>query len=380
MVYCLNVTKMTRVVVGLSGGIDSAVALFLLQKAGYSCIGVQMRYWAEQPSACEVGTNRFTRTMFNKCCSDESMLISRRVCAHLDVPFYAHDVQETFYDNIVAPYIADYNEGITPNPCTHCNKTIKFGALMDFADSVGADYVATGHYARLLEREGQPVIAEAVDPTKDQSYFLYALTPQQRRRILLPLGGMLKTEVRAIAEREGLTMFKKSYKESQGLCFFPEKTPDAFLDRHARDGLRTPGPMVDREGRVLGTHKGLAHYTVGQRRGIDLGGLPEPYFVLERRLEENTVVIGPKEYLYTSDATLDRLSLDTPLTEPRRVLARIRYRMDKTPALLAPDQDGRARLHFLTPVFAITPGQIAVLYDEDRVLGGARIRTPYLAP
>ncbi|PIV90154.1 tRNA 2-thiouridine(34) synthase MnmA [Candidatus Gracilibacteria bacterium CG17_big_fil_post_rev_8_21_14_2_50_48_13] len=371
---------MERVVVGLSGGIDSAVALFLLQKAGYSCVGVQMRYWAEQPEVCDIGTNRFTKAMFNKCCSDESMLISRRVCAFLGVPFYAHDVQETFYENIVDPYLKDYNEGLTPNPCTHCNKTIKFGALMDFADSIGASYVATGHYARLVEREGIKHIAEAKDPSKDQSYFLYALSNQQRARILLPLGEMQKTQVKQLAEEVGLSMFKKSYKESQGLCFFPERTPDAFLERHASPAMRTSGPMIDQKGRVLGTHKGLAHYTVGQRRGIDLGGLPEPYFVIERKIEENTVVIGPKQYLYTTEATLDKVTLTSKETTPKKVQVRIRYRMEKAPALLDPQEDGHATLRFLSPVFAITPGQIAVLYDENTVIGGARIRSTHITP
>lgn len=361
------------IVVGLSGGIDSAVALYLLHKAGHRCIGVQMRYWAEEVETCSTA-NRFGRTMHNKCCSDESMLISREICDFLGVPFYAHDVQEDFYDNIVAPYIKQYNEGLTPNPCTNCNRTIKFGALMDFARSLGATHVATGHYAQITQKkDGTYALAEARDETKDQSYFLYALTQEQLQHILLPLGGMTKTAVREIAEKAGLTMFKKTYKESQGLCFFPERTPDAFLERHSNTAMRTPGPMITPEGKTIGQHKGLAYYTVGQRRGIDLGGLPEPYFVLERKIAENTVVVGPKQYLYTKDATLDRLTTPADVTAPRKVEARIRYRMQRSPAILVPDGTGGATLHFQDPVFAITPGQIAVLYEGDSVLGGGRI-------
>lgn len=371
------------VVVGLSGGIDSSVSLHLLHKAGYRCIGVQMRYWAEQPETCTINDaepNRFGRVMHNKCCSDESMLISRQICAYMDVPFYALDTQDTFYENIVTPYIEQYNEGLTPNPCTHCNKTIKFGALMDFAKELGADFVATGHYARLVRTpEGQVHVAEARDEGKDQSYFLYALSQEQLSHMILPLGDLTKQHVREIAEQAGLTMFKKSaYKESQGLCFFPERAPDAFLKRHGADAMLTPGPMLDVEGKEIGTHKGLAHYTVGQRKGIDLGGLPEPYFVIERRIAENTVVVGPKAYLYTTDATVDRLVFTDKgeHTAPLRVEARIRYRMARSSALLTPDGKGGGVLRFQDPVFAITPGQVAVLYDGQRVLGGARIISP----
>lgn len=365
-----------RVVVGLSGGIDSAVTLYLLKKAGYDCVGVQMRYWAEQVCSLPEENNRYTRLMHNKCCSDESMLISRQICDFLQVPFYAHDVQETFYENIVNPYIEQYNEGLTPNPCTHCNKTIKFGALMDFADSIGAAYVATGHYARISRIGDSWHIAEAVDDNKDQSYFLYALSQKQLSRMLLPLGDIPKPAVRHLAESAGLTMFKKTYKESQGLCFFPERAPNAFLDRHSSEVMRTPGPLLDHTGAQIGMHRGLAYYTVGQRKGIDIGGLPEPYFVIERRVGENTVVVGPKAYLYTTDARIDRLSLTAQnLPEGREVTveARIRYRMPRSRARLTADGKGGGTLRFQEPVFAITPGQIAVLYDGPHVLGGARI-------
>lgn len=371
-------SKKPKVVVGLSGGIDSAVALYLLHKAGYSCIGVQMRYWAESADTCDLpkdaAANKYNRVMHNKCCSDESMLISRQVCDFLGVPFYAHDVQDPFYENIVAPYISQYNEGFTPNPCTNCNKTIKFGALMDFAMSIGASHIATGHYAKITQNEeGRRHIAESTDSTKDQSYFLYALSEEQLERIILPLGEMTKVTVREIAKEVGLDMFKKTYKESQGLCFFSEKTPDAFLSRYSDKEMRTPGDLLDHTGKRIGEHKGLAYYTVGQRRGIDMGGLPEPYFVIERRIAENIVVVGPKTHLYTTEAFLDRLTLTENTLKPILLEARIRYRMPRTTARLLPDGKGGGILRFKEPVFAITPGQIAVLYDGDRVIGGARI-------
>lgn len=336
-----------------------------------------MRYWAEQVDMCEMPdetSNKYNRVMHNKCCSDESMLISRQICDFLDVPFYAHDVQEPFYENIVAPYISQYNEGFTPNPCTTCNKTIKFGALMDFAHSIGATHIATGHYARIeTSEQGRLYIAEAKDQAKDQSYFLYALSEEQLAQMILPLGDLTKDTVRQIAKDAGLDMFKKTYKESQGLCFFSERSPDAFLSRYSQEDMRTPGPLLDHTGKRIGTHKGLAYYTVGQRKGIDLGGLSEPYFVIERRIAENTVVVGPKTYLYTTEAFLDRLTMTEEDAQPRLLEARIRYRMPRSVATLAPDGKGGGILRFKEPVFAITPGQIAVLYDGERVVGGARI-------
>ncbi len=402
-----------RIVVGMSGGLDSSATALILKQAGHDIIGVQMKYWAE--GTCQVPlsipmnktaeragnlknselegqiANNKRKVVYNKCCSDESMLLTREVCDFLDIPFYALNIEERFRQSIVDPYLDAFEKGWIPNPCTWCNREIKFGALLEFAESIGATHIATGHYARLVSGEQGTELHEAMDSKKDQSYFLYELTPYQLDRMVLPLGTRLKDEVRALAEEGGLTAYKKTYKESQGLCFFSERTPEAFLERHGTDTLKTPGKLLTRENKEVGIHKGLLYYTIGQRRGLDIGGLSEPYFVLALDYENNTVIVGPKEHLYQQHAKIrieNLLISREELASLSGLSGRIRYGSTKIPCRLTVEGLGLgsqglgredqgaaplATVQFSQPVYAVTPGQALVLYKDTRVIGGGTV-------
>ena len=367
----------------MSGGIDSSMAAVLLQKAGYQCIGVQMIYWTEDlpcsitpivalddaPQPQKVG-NRFRKIVENKCCSDESLMLSRSICKFLGIPFYTYNVKAPFKEKIVDFYLQGIEQGSTPNPCIQCNKYIKFGELLDFAKSIGADAIATGHYSKVLYNQNTALfeLHEAKDKHKDQSYFLSGLDQEQLSKIILPLGTLEKTQVRAMAEEVGLTAYKKSYKESQGLCFYAEKTPHAFLERHLPQNILQEGSIVDIYGNILGTHKGCIYYTVGQRKGLDIGGLPEAYFVIRINHAKREVVIGPKEYLYQKKLILQDVHF-IGVEEYGMMSAKIRYRMPASPCILSKDEQGRHILQFSEGVYAITPGQVAVLQDEERIIG-----------
>ncbi len=368
-----------RIVVGMSGGIDSSVAALLLKKQGYDIVGVQMEYWAEDTSCSTAPDDALPKGGYkhvtNKCCSEESMLITRSICEFLDIPFYPLPIQDTFKEQIVEYYLEGTSQGVTPNPCTQCNKTIKFGALLDFATSLGIDTIATGHYARITQSKetGYYELHEARDLNKDQSYFLYKLSQQQLGSTILPLGGFTKDQVRAMAEEAGLTAYKKDYKESQGLCFFSEKTPDGFLDRHASPEVVTKGNIcLQGTDNILGQHHGLAHYTIGQRKGLDLGGLQDPYFVTSKDYATNTLYAGPKELLYTTTAALSQVTFDSSITKISPLTGRIRYKMPLTPVHLSAEGAGYTA-HFSTPIYAIAPGQDAVFYSGTQVVGGGVI-------
>ena len=385
-------TAKPKVVVGMSGGIDSSVTAYLLQKAGYDCIGVQMQYWAEE--ACALPLHKLSVDMENpfekevdtyirpsarkiaenKCCSDESMLITREICDYLKIPFYSLNVKEVFKEKIVDYFLDMSSQGITPNPCTECNKYIKFGELLAFAEKVGADYVATGHYAKIIKNEqGEYDLYEARDKNKDQSYFLYALSPYQRSKMLLPLGDLLKPEVREIAEKAGLSVYKKTYKESQGLCFYAEKTPEAFLERHLDETLKHSGPIKTIEGKTVGIHRGLVHYTVGQRKGLDIGGLSEPHFVIRKDHDHNTLYIGPKANLYQKHAQIRNSTISPGKYPSSGLTGKIRYRMQAAPCTITVGQEGSAAVSFEEGVFAITPGQVAIIQEGEKVIGGGII-------
>jgi len=379
------------IVVGMSGGIDSSVAALLLKREGFDVIGVQMEYWSEQDCdeavlflpnqqlgekvSITTGTkNKRRKKADNKCCSRESMVITRNICSHLQIPFYELPIKERFFQNVVSPYLEGYEAGDIPNPCTGCNRTIKFGALLDFATAIGADFVATGHYGRLDtdKTTGKTCLYTPVDTMKDQTYFLHTLTQEQLQKVKLPLGALTKQEVRYIAEQEGLTAYKKNYKESQGLCFFEEKTPEGFLERHGSEELKTPGPMVNHRGEIVGTHRGLIYYTIGQRKGLGVGGLSTPYFVLAIDRVKNRIVVGPKELLMNREVELRNMHFQGGEEELGSFQAKVRYRMKNTPCRLSKDEKSFT-LTFEEPVFAITPGQAAVIYDGDRVVGGGII-------
>ncbi|RTI02972.1 tRNA 2-thiouridine(34) synthase MnmA [Thermus scotoductus] len=349
-----------KVLVAMSGGVDSSVSAYLLKEAGYEVVGAMMRFWPEEPPRPTLDIPPKGRA-WESCCTPEAAYEARRVAEILDIPFYLLDYRETFEEEIIKPFLEDYARGRTPNPCARCNTFVKFGALLKQAQRLGLDYVATGHYVR---REGEALL-RGIDPLKDQSYFLWGTPKEALPHLLFPVGGMTKAEVRALAERAGLPTARKP--ESQNLCFVA-----GDLKEFLRERLKVrPGPLVDAlTGEVVGEHQGASLYTIGQRKGL---GLFKPH--LERYVVgvdplANVVYVGPREATLWLGLEGEEANLLAEL--PEEVEVQVRYR---TPPVKARVESlNPLRLRFATPVFAVTPGQSAVFYQGERLLGGTVIR------
>jgi len=353
---------MTRVVVAMSGGVDSSVAAALLKQQGHEVIGVMLRLWSEPGKE---GSNR--------CCTPDAMAIARRVAAQLEIPFYAIDARQVFYDEVVSYFLTGYSQGITPNPCLACNRFIRWEFLMEHARALGAEYLATGHYARLVpEPDSRKVqLLRAVDRSKDQSYVLHVLNQEQLVHTLLPVGGIKKEHVRTLASQFGLP--SASRPDSQDLCFLAGEDYREFIQRHAPQSLQ-PGPIVDTTGRPLGTHIGLAAYTIGQRKGLGLSSA-EPLYVLDKQVALNTLVVGPQDLLGSRGLLAGQvkwISGSSP-ADQFRAEVKIRYTASEAPASVTVLGDEKIRIVFDQPQRIITPGQAAVLYQENLVLGGGSI-------
>lgn len=341
---------MKKVAVGLSGGVDSCTAAFLLQKQGFEVTGITLRLKPDN-------------------LADADIADAEQVAQALGIKLFVLDLREKFKESIITPFVGEYLCGRTPNPCIECNEKIKFGAMLDYALSLGCDAVATGHYAKIEEQNGRFLLKKA-NSKKDQSYFLCRLSQSQLSRAMLPLADMSKDEIRAVAENEGLPVAKK--RDSQEICFVPDDDYSAYL---ASLGVTSPcGDIVDRDGNVLGKHTGLINYTVGQRKG--LGAFGKPMFVTALNAEKNTLVIGENGAQYCSGLVADRLNLidRDEISEPFRAKVRIRFRAPEQNALIIPENGG-FRAVFDEPQRSITPGQSAVIYDGDTVVGGGRIIT-----
>lgn len=365
----------------MSGGVDSAVTAALLQREGYGVIGVTLKVWghvAETP----------VPHPSHSCCTPETFDDARLIAAHLGIPHYLLNVEREFEAHVISPFCQEYAAGRTPLPCAVCNTEIKFGWLLRRALAWGAEFVATGHYARTVvdETTGRVLLKRGIDPEKEQSYFLYGLTQPQLQRIRFPLGTMRKGEVRALAAQTGLRVATKP--ESQELCFLPDGDYRGLLRERNPEVIR-PGIIRDRTGQVLGTHAGVPLYTIGQRRGLNIGGRG-PYYVVALAPERNEVVVGRDEELRGDTLVADRvnfISFDR-LTAERIVLATIRYRHPLEEATITPMADGRVLVQFARPLRAITPGQAVVFYDREDpelVVGGGTIdevvrRTPPNSP
>jgi tRNA-specific 2-thiouridylase len=349
-----------RVFVAMSGGVDSSVAAALLLEQGYEVLGVTMRLWSMDGEEEWISS----RSWF----SVEAVDDARRVCQGLGVPHYFLNFEREFQEHVVDYFIDEYRNGRTPNPCLACNRWIKFHFFRRKALAIGADYIATGHYARIEERDGSFHLLKGVDETKDQSYFLYTLNQAELAHLLLPVGGHTKAEVREIAARLGLTVADKP--DSQELCFVPDRDTSGFIAERVPSET---GPIRDGTGRVLGSHKGIAHYTVGQRHGLDLA-LGQPVYVRHIEAASNSLVVGAKDELF-SDSLIARdvsfVSGDMPQL-PMEVTAKIRYRSKPASARLNTVCEGM-ELHFQEPQRAITPGQAVVFYRGEEVLGGGTI-------
>ncbi len=354
----------TLVAVAMSGGVDSSVAALLLQRAGYRVVGLTMKLWS--PPACD-------DTGDKTCCTVDSALDAKRVCDQLGVPHYTLDMQADFEDRVIRPFYDAYRRGETPNPCVNCNSFVKWDALWKRAQAIGAQHIATGHYAVRVEEEGYAYIVRGDDPNKDQSYFLWGIPPDSLRRTLFPLGALTKPQVRVLAVEAGLRTAQKS--ESQDICFVANGNYRDFIAARAAEQGHAlePGPLVGPEGEILGEHRGLAHYTVGQRKGLGVA-VGEPLYV--RRLEPatNTVVLGRAADLAASVFRADGFNGFGPEWTGRELLVQYRYRATARPAWAERGAGGSVQVTLREPGIGISPGQSAVFYDGRRLLGGARIR------
>lgn len=352
-----------RVVVAMSGGVDSSVAAMLLHEQGFEVVGVTLHLW-DYPDDGSVKS---------RCCAPEDIHDAKRVCDALGVPHYAFDRRELFYSEVVQPFVDGYLDGTTPSPCVRCNRGVKVKELLAIATRLGARRVATGHYARLQVNEGKTELLRALDPDKDQSYFLHMLDAATLARFVFPLGGMSKAEVRELAQRRGLPGAHKG--ESQELCFVPTGRYDAFVEERAQDRLK-PGALVE-GGKVVAAHAGIHRFTIGQRRNLGVAVGKRAYVVgLDAKTGE--VRLGDKDELLAEGAVLEEFSLRSGLTLPVECEARVRYRGTLYPARVEADGDDvtRAIVRFAEPVSAVVPGQFVVLYDGDKVVGGGRIARP----
>ena len=349
-----------HVCVAMSGGVDSAGAALLLQRLGYQVSGVTLRLHAckDRPGLCG---------------SADDMETARTVAARLGIPHTVLDLCDLFRTAVMDRFVSEYVSGRTPNPCIDCNREIKFGALLDWALAHGADAIATGHYARVGydEAAGRWLLLRGQDRRKDQSYVLYQLTQHQLAHLLLPVGTYEKPALRALAREAGLENADKA--DSQDICFVPDGDYVGFLRSYG--GVEpVPGDFVDREGHILGRHKGLECYTTGQRKGLGISS-DAPLYVLRKELDTGRVVLGPNSALFTRELTAERvnwISIDG-LTAPMAVTAKTRYSQREAPAVAEPLPDGRIRVVFEEPQRAITAGQAVVLYDGEKVVGGGTI-------
>jgi len=378
-------SNMSRIVLAMSGGVDSSVAAHLLREAGHDVIGVFMRHGEQSPVACAapVGAAAAAGSLpiiapqrldhKQGCCSASDAEDARRVAERLDIPFYALNLEEEF-GRIIDYFVDEYTQGRTPNPCVACNTWLKFGKLFDYADSVGAEFVATGHYARLVADEagGEPHLLRGLDTAKDQSYVLFGVERSRLRRMLLPVGGYRKTEIRRLAAQIGLRVAEK--RDSQEICFVTTGKHDEFIrDRRGDDAEDTSGEIVTTDGTVVGRHQGIEGFTIGQRKGLRIA-MGDRRFVVRIERDTRRVVIGQRHELARTELTASGVNwLTEPPTGPRPCLAQIRYNSQARPALLTPLPADRIHIALDDPQDGVAPGQAVVCYDGERVLGGGWI-------
>lgn len=351
-----------KVVVGMSGGVDSSVAALLLKEQGYEVIGVTMRIWQEEGPRERRGNGG--------CCGLSAVEDARLVAERLEIPYYVMDFREEFRRSVIDYFVGEYLRGRTPNPCMACNRYVKWEALLRRSLDIGADYIATGHYARIRRLPGgRYAVCSSVTAEKDQTYALYSLTQEQLRHTLMPVGEYTKEEIRSMARSAGLPVAQKP--DSQEICFVPDQDYAGFIDGYTKGETPKPGNFVTAEGKVLGRHKGITHYTVGQRRGLELP-MGERVYVTQLRPETDEVVVGRNEELFVTEVICDGVSFMAveDFTEPMRVRAKIRYNHSGEYGRIEKLADGRVKCTFEKPVRAAAPGQAIVFYDGDCVLGG----------
>lgn len=356
-----------KVLVALSGGVDSSVVACLMHQAGHEVIGVMMKLWSDPlPTTMR-------RALPQKCCSVEHIQRARQVCAMLDIPFYVVNLEDEFKKDIVDPWLEGYQRGTTPNPCIQCNRLIKFGKLLEKADELGCDMIATGHYVQTKTVDGMIELHQAVDETRDQSYYLYTLNQVTLKRCLFPLGDKLKSEVFELAKQFEVPI-PDTYRESEDLCFYPEREPGDFLRRYL--DMETGDIVNEESGETVGTHQGLPLYTIGQRKGLNIGGLKIPLHVTKKDVGNNTLYVKEAGKDLESNLVANNIHwIAGTLPDMTGVTARISSLGEKrTGSFVA--SDDHLECTFIEPVRGIAPGQSVVLYKGNQVLGGGIIAQP----
>ncbi len=359
-----------KVVVGLSGGVDSSVAAYLLKEQGYDVIGVTMQIWQEE--------DIFVQEEEGGCCGLSAVDDARRVAQLLNIPYYVMNFRQEFQKKVIDYFVCAYQHGCTPNPCNACNRHIKWEALLKRSMEIGADYLATGHYARIKQLDnGRYTIQNSVTAEKDQTYALYNLTQEQLSHTLMPVGAYTKEEIRAIAQSIHLPVAHKQ--DSQDICFIPDGDYAGFIKKETGESF-APGNFVDMDGNILGKHKGIIHYTVGQRKGLGLTA-PAPLFVKEIRPEMNEVVICRSEELFETVCYVKDMNY-MGMSEPEagksvEAIGKVRYSHKGAACMITVLEDGRVKCTFKEPQRAMTPGQAAVFYRDDYVLCGGTIDRGY---
>ena len=353
---------MDKVLIAMSGGVDSSVAAFLMKEQGCECIGATMKLFHNE----DIGVSRI-----KTCCSLEDVEDARLVALRLGIPYYVFNFSDDFKGQVIDRFISSYERGATPNPCIDCNRYLKFERLYERARILGCDAIVTGHYARIEQENGRWLLKKSLDKSKDQSYVLYSLTQDQLAHTRMPLGAMHKSETRRIAEEQGF--YNADKPDSQDICFVPDGDYAGFIARYTGRDCPT-GDFVDESGRVLGRHKGIVHYTVGQRKGLGIAA-DAPLYVKRIDAQENRVVLSGNDALFSRELTANDfnwIAYDVPPRE-LRATARVRYHQREQAATVTVLSDGHVHLVFDEPQRAITPGQAVVLYDGDTVLGGGTI-------
>jgi tRNA-specific 2-thiouridylase len=348
-----------RIVIGMSGGVDSSVAAAILKEEGWQVIGMMLRLWTDP------GTE-------NRCCAPDDVKEARSIAGQLEIPFYVVDAKEAFYQRVVEPFLDSYSKGFTPNPCLHCNRYIRWSFLRSRAKALGATKIATGHYARTIAlSDGTVQLLMNPDPDKDQSYFLHLLTQDDLRSTVFPLAELSKTEVRQLARGFSLPVAERQ--DSQDLCFVGGGDYRDFIRNNNPDAV-VPGPIHNEDNDLLGEHTGLADYTIGQRKGLGIAG-PAPYYVLSKDRENNTLVIGFKEALGRQEFFIYKANWisGVPPSDSFRAQIKIRYKSPAAPGIVTPLNSHQAKIVLDEPLPDITPGQAGVIYNEQVCLGGGTI-------
>ncbi len=356
--------KNKTVVIGMSGGVDSSVAAYLLKEQGYHVIGVTMQIWQEEPAEVQEEDGG--------CCGLSAVDDAKRVADQLGIPYYVMNFKKEFQKNVIDYFVKEYRQGRTPNPCNACNRYVKWESLLQKSLALGADYIATGHYAKIKQLEnGRYTLQRSGSLYKDQTYALYNLTQEQLKHTLFPIGEYEKTKIREIAEKADLKVAHKP--DSQEICFVPDNDYAAFIERETGE-KEVPGNFVSTDGEILGQHKGISHYTIGQRKGLGIA-LGEPVFVTEIRPYSNEVVLGKGDEVFAERLIANAINMMAieKFEVGQRVLAKIRYSHGGAMAIVTAVGDDMVELLFDEPVRAITPGQAVVMYDEEYVLGGGTI-------